>query len=65
MTLPDILVMLRPSGIMEVLGTKLGGETPREGGRDADFFSTTKSRLFRIMMIEPLNYNSKKIKDKR
>ena len=45
---------------MDGLGTKLGGETPRDGGREADFFSTTKSRLFRIKMIKPLIYNSQK-----
>ena len=45
-TLPERLVMLRPRGIMEVLGTKLGGDTPREEGREADFLSTTKSILF-------------------
>ena len=45
-TLPEMFVMLRPRGIIEVLGTKLGGETPREGGREADFLSTTNSILF-------------------
>ena len=56
---PDILVMLRPGGIMEVLGTKLGGDTPREGGREADFLSTTNRILFQETKRKPLIYTPK------
>jgi len=58
-TLPERLVMLRPRGIMDVLGTRLGGDTPREGGREADFLSTTNSILFQDIMEKPLFYTPK------